>query len=165
MLLTPDDYIEVSEPVAGDEPVLFSYILDSSGYKDFIVESVAKMLNVPVVNGNRVGTVTGKEKSFPTVDNWLRNISRARFVVTDSFHGTVFSILFNKPFVTIGNARRGIARLQSLLGRFGLQGRLIEPEGLDHMQIVGEPIDFSRVNEIIASDRIKSLSFIEKALN
>lgn len=166
MLLTPDDYIGVSEPAAGDEPVLFSYILDSSGDKDSIVQSLAKMLNVPVVNGNRAGAaVTGKDKSFPTVDAWLRNMSRARLVVTDSFHGTVFSILFNKPFVTIGNARRGMARFQSLLGRFGLQSRLINPESLDYMQIAGEPIDFSRVNEIIASDRVKSLSFIEKALN
>lgn len=165
MLLTLDDYIEAAEPGTGDDPVLFSYILDSSGDKDRIVQSVAKKLNVPVVNGNRAGNITEKDNSFPTVDAWLRNILRAKFVVTDSFHGTVFSIMFNKPFITIGNAKRGMARFKSLLGRFELQSRLIDLESSGYMNIVEEKIDFSRVNEIIAADRIKSLSFIEKALS
>jgi len=48
----------------------------------------------------------------------------AQFVVTDSFHGTVFSILFNKPFIAIANKERGLTRFTSLLKLFHLEDRL-----------------------------------------
>lgn len=52
---------------------------------------------------------------FPPVEEWIRGFIDAEFVITDSFHGTVFSILFNKPFIAIANKSRGIARFNSIL--------------------------------------------------
>jgi len=55
---------------------------------------------------------------FPTLI-----ISNAGLVVTDSFHACVFSILFHKPFIVVGNKGRGLARIKSLLKMFGLEER------------------------------------------
>ena len=62
---------------------------------------------------------------FQNVEQWLRGFYDAEFVVTDSFHACVFSIIFNKPFIVIGNAERGLTRFESLLRVFGLEDHLL----------------------------------------
>ena len=127
------------------------------------MNAVAAHKNLPVVNGNRKNSV--KNAVFPSVDDWLQNINRSEFVVTDSFHGTVFAILFNKPFVTIGNVGRGLARFESLLGRLGLLDRLVEDIQSDViLKLSDKQIDFSKVNGIIDDERANSLDFLINSL-
>ena len=64
-------------------------------------------------------------KTTYSVPEWLASFSNADFVVTDSFHGMVFSIIFEKDFVVIGNEGRGMDRFVSLLGLLELEDRLI----------------------------------------
>lgn len=66
-----------------------------------------------------------EKRIVPPVEEWLQAFNQASFVFTDSFHGTVFSIIFNKEFITIGNKERGMARFDSLLNEFKLQNRFI----------------------------------------
>ena len=80
-----------------------------------------------------------------------------KFVVTDSFHGTVFSILFNKPFLTIGNTSRGMARFHSLLNVFDLQNRLCEV-GQEFAEV--DKIDWEKVNGRRAELKAHSLDFL-----
>ena len=163
MLLAPDDYLSATECCVEHCPIVFSYILDRSSEKDDVVNAIAKKTGYSVVNGNRVAG--GSDKVFPSVDDWIQNINRAAFVVTDSFHGTVFSILFNKPFIAIGNVNRGMNRFLSLLGMFDLQERLvmnIVPEDL--MNLVDKPIDFGAVNLKLSKEREKSLGFLHACL-
>lgn len=61
---------------------------------------------------------------MPAVQDWLASFANAEFVLTDSFHGMVFSIIFGKPFLVIVNKERGAARFESLLNKIG---------GLDHL--------------------------------
>ena len=51
-----------------------------------------------------------QERIQPSVEQWLRGFYDTEFIVTDSFHACVFSILFNKPFIVVGNANRGMSR-------------------------------------------------------
>lgn len=60
-----------------------------------------------------------------SISEWLSALAEADFIVTDSFHGCVFSILFRKRFVAVGNLRRGLSRFHTLLGAFGLEDRLV----------------------------------------
>lgn len=66
-----------------------------------------------------------ERRVLPSVENWLASFRDADFVVTDSFHACVFSILFNKPFVVIANKERGLSRFTSLLSQFNLQSHLL----------------------------------------
>ena len=59
--------------------------------------------------------------SLPPVEDWLNGIRKADYVLTDSFHGTVFSIIFHKQFVCLGNKDRGNSRFESLLEMAGLE--------------------------------------------
>lgn len=67
-----------------------------------------------------------------SIEDWLKAFRDADFIITDSFHGCVFSILFEKNFITVGNAQRGLSRFESLLNMFALSNRLVYPgEDLD----------------------------------
>ena len=97
----------------------------------------------------------------PPVEQWLRSFRDAEYVVTDSFHACIFSILFRKPFVAIGNPKRGMSRFRSLLGMFGLADRLVlSPED----SFSDADIDYDKVYRRLETLRGKSLAFLENNL-
>ena len=82
-------------------------------------------------------------------------------VITDLFHGTVFSIVFNKPFWVIENSDRGCARFESLLRLFKLEDRMIAPgQEVDWTQ----EIDWDSVNAIREREKQKSIALLQGAL-
>ena len=69
------------------------------------------------------------------IENFIYGINNSQAVITDSFHGTVFSIIFNKPFIAFANSDRGKARFDSLKEEFHLEDRIIEPSSLRNINI------------------------------
>lgn len=67
-----------------------------------------------------VYTINTESKYIVSIEQWLRAFRDSKFVVTDSFHGLVFSILFNKPFFLFRNEFRGNERFDSLKELLGL---------------------------------------------
>jgi exopolysaccharide biosynthesis predicted pyruvyltransferase EpsI len=103
--------------------------------------------------------------AYPNPAQWLRGYQDARFVITDSFHGTVFSILFNIPFLAIGNKNRGLARFQSLLNMFNLSDRLItDLSNFDSDTFIQKEIDWSKVNGVLDQQRKKATDFLRTNL-
>lgn len=100
---------------------------------------------------------------YPPVEDWVSAFMEADMVVTDSFHGTVFSIIFNKPFWVVGNESRGMARFQSLLSMYGLEDRLITAKSLQEIDF-NTTIKWDSVNEKRRMLQVKSKEFITKAL-
>lgn len=84
---------------------------------------------------------------YPSVSSWLRGFRDAQFVITDSFHGTVFAIIFNKPFLSIVNKNRGASRFYSLLKIFNLENRIIRDQK-ELQERMHQPINFEQVNTI-----------------
>lgn len=130
MLLTKDDYIKLVE--AANTPKssgnLLCYILDESEEKLGLINDIAKERHLtPFSVNSRIGDPSApqKDRIQPPVEQWLRGFMDAQFVITDSFHACVFSILFGKPFLVIGNKERGMARFDSLLSLFSLENHLI----------------------------------------
>ncbi|KIZ32651.1 hypothetical protein OO18_29565, partial [Raoultella ornithinolytica] len=101
---------------------------------------------------------------YPSVETWLKSFADAEFIVTDSFHGTVFSILFNKPFIALCNKERGAARFTSLLQMFNLESRLVTDCNDVDDDTLFSAIDYEHVNEILSQLRVQSFKFIERAL-
>ena len=102
---------------------LCTYILDQTPEKIDFIKGVALFFNLNEIPLKAQTGNIEKIKPIDPVEKWLHTIAESSFVVTDSFHGTVFSIIFNKPFLTIGNNTRGETRLHSLLKLFDLQSR------------------------------------------
>ena len=98
-----------------------------------------------------------------SVSKWLSSIAYADFVVTDSFHGCVFSIIFKKKFIAIGNKVRGLDRFHTLLSSFDLSNRLVlsKDEYLKKANKLMEEIDYDKVAELYDQLRGLSLNFIK----
>lgn len=158
-------------PIAEKSPVKKSgcqcYFLDKSLEKVAIAEKVAKTLNLEV---NYINTRTEdaeaplKERIAPSIEKWLGGFYYGDFIVVDSFHAMVFSILFKKSFVVIGNMKRGLSRFESLLGELGLKDRLItNADSLD--ALINKDIDWIEVDEKLNKNRLLSISFLKGKLS
>ena len=92
-------------------------------------------------------------------------MSEATYVVTDSFHGTAFSINFNRPFSTLVNPVSNMnTRVMSILEITQLKDRIIYDNGSRQMP-TSLQIDYLPVNKIIEEWRNKSIEFLQKALS
>lgn len=172
MLLTSDHYRSVIDRCLLPEipePFLYSFTLDDSLDKQALVRSVAHRMGVDVRRAlpapvPSFAEVRRRPETYqkPPVEEWLRGFAEAEVVITDSFHGTVLSILFEKPFLTIVNPSRGRARFTSLLTAFGLMDHLVEP-GTGTVDV--PTVDWSAVREVLEPWRAQSRSFLAGALN
>lgn len=99
------------------------------------------------------------------VCQWLRAVNDAEAILTDSFHGCVFAILFNIPFVALGNELRGQARFESLLSMFDVKRRLVSLDNPELIScVIKEKINWEEVNQRLAKWRINSVEFLKKNL-
>ena len=130
-LLHRTDYevlIEDGLPTKAPTGDMLCCILDSTEEKDLLIKRIAQSKGLTPFRGHsRVFDkyVGLEERIQPSVEQWLRNFRDASFVVTDSFHACVFSIIFGKPFVVIGNEDRGMARYMSLFAMLSLENHLV----------------------------------------
>lgn len=95
----------------------------------------------------------------PTVEGFLGLIKNAKFVVADSFHATVFSIIFEKPFVVI-TPEVASSRLSSLLDMFGLEEHNIN--SFSSIEQIEKTIDYIKVKKIIAEKQAESIAYLNK---
>lgn len=103
---------------------MVTYVLDEEPRKKEIIQAYQNQLNI---SDNETLHLKGFGDSnhIHSVPEWLSAIANADFVITDSFHGMVFSIIFEKQFVVIGNEGRGLERFSSLLSSLNLENSLI----------------------------------------
>ena len=127
----------------GSEPYLAAYVLDKSPDKDAIIESIAKEQGLAV----KEMTVSNNGCS---IEDWLSSIKNAEYVVTDSYHGTLFSITFKKPFKLFINKERGADRFLTIFERLGIK------DG---------SLDYLSVSTQLKSLREQSLQFLSENLD
>lgn len=167
MLLTADDYRRIAKCKKTEErKTLAYYLLDPTEDKMRAIAEMAERLDLDPVNiyhrerrGKSVLSRLLSLKYLP-VENWLKQLSEAAFVMTDSFHGSVFSIIFNRQFITFANHKRGNSRFNSLFSTFGLEDRLINSSEICEIKT----IDYHKINEILNLERSRSIEFIRNAL-
>ena len=103
----------------------------------------------------------------PQVEQWLACFEHADCVLTDSFHGSLFSVVFEKDFVALPNARRGKERFTDALGVLGLTGRIVPKlegnlEGI--AGLLRTPVDYEAANELLERERERSYAWLHDAL-
>lgn len=171
MLLTADQYINIFNlKKEAKKPFVLAYVLDKNSEKQSIIAEVEEQLKIRTqfVYGAEVTKQTWRDKDIvnkPSIEQWLQSFYNAEFVVTDSFHGTVFAILFNKPFIAIANKNRGLTRFTSLLDLFNLSDRLVSELDDVELKRINHDIDFETINLIIEREQNKAKSFFDKNNN
>ncbi len=167
MLLDANDYIELfkQKQTPKSRGNLLNYVLDETDEIKNLIQKVAsenKMIPFAVNNPyENDDTKPLNQRIKPSVETWLRGFYDADFVITDSFHACVFSIIFKKQFIVVGNKERGMARFASLLKMFGLEERLVD-EKFDIKTL--QPIDYDKVYNLYGQLRERSLHFLSENL-
>lgn len=167
LLLSADDYRALikkgkTQPSKGN---LLVYMLDQTKEKEALVDRIAQAKGLtPFWMNSDIDdeTLPLKQRIKMPVEQWLRSFDDAKFVLTDSFHGCVFSIIFRKQFLAIGNKERGLSRFQSLLTLFSLQDRLILSP--DEYKSNLSSIDYDQVQAQLQFLQAQSLSFLKTNL-
>ncbi len=159
MLLTADDYYNLTHNFPKSEhKYLGAYILDEDPTIEDTLEKICDIQSLSTIR-----RITEDESSMSPID-WLAMIRDADFIVTNSFHGTVFAIIFQKPFLSIYNDNRGGDRFYSLLAPLNLLDRLVVSNSDKIEDIVRRKIDWKSVNQSINLRRTKSISFLKDSL-
>lgn len=161
LLLDKDDYIRLYKNQKTDKSnrKLFCYILDETKNKTKIIERISEYQGLTPYS---INIDRPKATPQPPVEIWLKAFDDAEYVVTDSFHACVFSIIFNKPFIAIGNRERGMSRFNSLLKQFHLEDRLISQN--ESFEIIDKEIDWDKVNAVLKEWKCKSVKYLEESL-
>ena len=167
MLLDCADYMKFASRAPKSQGNLMVYVLDRTEEKDaFISEFAEKRGLVPFYANSKAEMpwdvdIPAAERQQPPLETWLKGFADAEFVLTDSFHACVFSILFHKPFGVFVNLERGLSRIESLLRTLGLMDRCIFDAPVD----LDRPIDWELIDNVLMQKAESSMEFLKQALN
>lgn len=150
-----------------EKDYILAYILDFSKEKENYIKKVSNLLNKKVI-------LIGNPKFHPKTDlltkkqyeieDFVYLFKNSNFVITDSFHGTCFSVINKTNFLSLVNARRGKGRY-SVFEKMNLSNRLIfDISTVDESNILKD-VDFSLVDEFINEKRSKAISWLNTKLS
>lgn len=158
LLLQAKDYERLLPPAAPDnDPYLAAYLLGHDQKRRTLCEKIARQ------RGLRVRVFGADAQASLSVEEWLATLFGASMVITDSFHGTVFSILGHREFLTLGHRGRGLSRLHSLLRMVGLEERLCEELSQEELTL-SAPIAWEEVDRCLEEERQASMEKLRRGL-
>lgn len=150
MLYDKEFYLNsINEKPAENKLGIFVYVLDKNNEWNKQVKEISDKLRLPIL------------KYDGTVESFIRNMNNASCVITDSYHGTVFSLIFNNPFITLKNEKRGNDRFEDLSLRFDFYNRFIDKLSKIDLELLTER---PNVIDKIHSYRAESISFLSNGL-
>jgi len=166
MLLTKEDWSKiVDKNRLYKDKYIFLYNLKGAECTK-LAKKISDTLKLPIVisRPGKLEIIYGFEKRYDCGPcEFLNLIKNAEIVLSSSFHGTIFSILFNKPFFALNGAKD--LRINALLKTMGLEERTIDSNDyIDKCKKAFE-IDFTESEKLLEGERKKSEKYLKKALD
>lgn len=173
LLLDRESY-EV-EDIPKEKKYAYVYSLNISSPDEIRFHELKKLLqksSIPCLATASTGyfaaseMLDGAEYKYATIEEWLGLIKNANFVITPSFHGIVFCLIFNTPFIYIplkGEHSGGNNRVLDLLSRLDLTSRILD-DSTTYDILINEEIDWDKTNTLLAEMKKSSLFFLNNAL-
>lgn len=171
MLLTRQEWESIAIIPQKDSDYIFVYTLQQNVDILNTVVSLAKKLSLKVkalVSDTRKQNVLveGVEYCEGGPKEWMGYVNQSKMVITDSFHGSVFSLIFGKPFATINTNQLVSERLTNLVDLFSVSNHLISIEEICNILSVDDlSFDYSTFNKTLIKLREESQSYLNNAIN
>lgn len=166
ILLKPDEWKTLTEPLLDSQKYIFVYSTHMNKTFKHFLSVLKKQTRLKVVLSicSPRQAVEQRILSVYTPQEWLSLLRGAEYVLTNSFHATVFSTLFHKKFFTVvsGDKAKGInMRMNDFLNTIGLENRIYSsvPDTIDISEI-----DYKTADEKIAQMRDESLMYLQRNL-
>ena len=162
LMLTREKWLSIAkeDPYKPDKPYLLTYFLGEipKGTRKRI-KKIARDYNLEIV---RLADTRDKKRYIAGPGEFIDYINSADLVCTDSFHGSVFSILMETPFIVFDRVGTSMySRIGTLLNKFNLHSR--QANYIKDDEIFN--IDFSHIPPILDEERKKALNYLKEALN
>lgn len=176
LLLTPSDWDKLEKPVETGEPYILCFFIGKADYARKYALSLQQQHHLKIVFLPFMEGLCKEDAGFGDYQffdigpgEFIHLIKHATYICTDSFHGTVFSILYEKDFFSF---RRFFSsktstlnlRIDSLLHALDINGRIIEPSDCINPAFA-DKIDYQKVGFILSSLRENSISYLKNALD
>lgn len=160
------DYDEFTKGLKQKNEVICYSLNVSSLPKQQAIKDISEFVGAPIRWMGKPFFVKGTRYTyFPDVYRWFRYIARSKFVLTDSFHGTVASLLCQKPFAVLYEENGLSSRIVDLLSKVGLQDRIYyNYKDFSSSQAWKEPIDYVKVNELLEEYRQSSWNYLKSVV-
>lgn len=159
----------VLDPTLLHEPAYYHSMMElpprAGGVLIYGLDNVDAIRKIAVQLSSEVRVLSPTDADPVTVPQWLGHLAAADFIITDSFHGTVFALLLGKPFLTVHNEARGGDRFVTLLSALGSLDRLIH--NIDGF-VVDERVramNYADINEKLGRLRAHSREVLEDTLS
>lgn len=163
-ILAGREYFDCMVTKKERKPYVLLYSLNGYEETEKLAESVAEFKGLKLIelSGRRKPILKPHHKAIYDAgpEEFVSYIANSDFVITDSFHGTAFSLLYHKNFLTVPHKTRG-ARIVNLLNVADISSRLTNEFSED---IASSKINWEKVDENLNVERKKSYDFIEKAI-
>lgn len=175
MLLEKTDYESIEEPSTDTTPYIFIYGLNYKSKEEINYEEIKeyaknKGLKIIVTNGSGYTPCRElfdeAEYIYATIPQWLSLISKAELVITPSFHGVVFSILYHKRLMYTplkGALSRGNSRVLELFKDLGLNC-LIKDDNRNIAEYITQKVDWVIPDAVLNEKRDRSVNYIMNAI-
>lgn len=165
LLLNAEEWTKFANKKAPKEKYVFVYNLNRNALIKEIAQKIAAERGLKIINfADSMDFIPGaKNRLFNTAMDFINHIANAEIVVTDSFHGTVFSINFSKQFICI-KAPRYNSRLESILRQTGLIDSRMVGSAEEGLEASRHQIDYTKVNAIMEEARKKSYEYLKNAI-
>lgn len=170
LLLTKDEWLKVAKPMHIDKSnYILIYELTPCKYIRNLANYIKERLGFEII---RICKSAAKEDTNNDILNictagpseFLYLFSNAQYIITNSFHGTVFSLLFEKEFYTVLPIRKkNNSRQRCLLNLFGLTDRLLEENSV--FPILGKTINYYNVKNILEKEKNKSIAYLKESID
>lgn len=157
-----------------DKPYIFCYFLGDNPSHRMVAEEFSEKIGLPIVCTPFLDKYVKIDENFGGIqlfdvgpDNFVNLIRHAEFILTDSFHGSVFSIINHKQFVTFNrfsdnNQNSRNSRIDNLCELLGINGRRYVE---NIVSTAKAEINYREVDARVASLRLQSINFLNKAMN
>lgn len=158
-----------------EKKYLCAYILDPTDEKKEAIKFVSKKLELEIVvigdpeplhknNKNKLKDLPGFQNNVE-LEDFVYYFKNSDFIITDSYHGTCFSMIFRKQFISIGNKERGIERFYSLFRKFPLSNRMVvNVNDIFEKEELFQSIDYTEFDKILSTERDRCLKWLKKAI-
>lgn len=170
LLLDHEQWVTIAKPVEGlpDKPYVLIYELSDIPYIKQVAKYISEKTGMAIVRICKNASPVDKEKEIINIidagpSEFLYLFEKAGFIVTNSFHGTAFSLNFGKPFYTIiPNGKNNNSRQKSILKLMDCEERILL-EGSEMPEIT--QLKTSLINTKLREERQKSINFLKNAID
>lgn len=164
LLLNAEEYQAIID--SGNYSVPENYVavmfLDKEHWDDLRSSELYKILSQKYTF---IDICKDDKNNFRPVPHWLSLIKNAQYIITDSFHGSVFSIIFQKQFLTVSTTCRGNSRIESLFYTLGIPfSRFCTKLSNFETAHFEKDIDYTLTYQKLYKERAKSLEFLRNSL-